>query len=158
MKMWAETFRCERLCHHRGSRRRTCRAMSATDAPQADAAPSAAATDAVPDVPDAAMPSASAPAPAAPSTTATNEPATAAADTAVTATASGARAAILQDEAAATSLKVCVQGCGRHTSKYDLAQHARACGVRARKVSKVCLLYTSPSPRDKRQSRMPSSA
>ena len=25
-------------------------------------------------------------------------------------------------------------------------------------VSKVCLLYTSPSPRDKRQSRMPSSA
>ena len=26
------------------------------------------------------------------------------------------------------------------------------------KVPKVCLLYTSPSPRDKRQSRMPSSA
>ena len=26
------------------------------------------------------------------------------------------------------------------------------------KDSKVCLLYTSPSPRDKRQSRMPSSA
>ena len=25
-------------------------------------------------------------------------------------------------------------------------------------ISKVCLLYTSPSPRDKRQSRMPSSA
>ena len=25
-------------------------------------------------------------------------------------------------------------------------------------VAKVCLLYTSPSPRDKRQSRMPSSA
>ena len=25
-------------------------------------------------------------------------------------------------------------------------------------VSKICLLYTSPSPRDKRQSRMPSSA
>ena len=25
-------------------------------------------------------------------------------------------------------------------------------------VVKVCLLYTSPSPRDKRQSRMPSSA
>ena len=24
--------------------------------------------------------------------------------------------------------------------------------------SKICLLYTSPSPRDKRQSRMPSSA
>ena len=26
------------------------------------------------------------------------------------------------------------------------------------RLSKVCLLYTSPSPRDKRQSRMPSSA
>ena len=26
------------------------------------------------------------------------------------------------------------------------------------KVSEACLLYTSPSPRDKRQSRMPSSA
>ena len=26
------------------------------------------------------------------------------------------------------------------------------------KVNKCCLLYTSPSPRDKRQSRMPSSA
>ena len=26
------------------------------------------------------------------------------------------------------------------------------------KANKICLLYTSPSPRDKRQSRMPSSA
>ena len=26
------------------------------------------------------------------------------------------------------------------------------------KMDKICLLYTSPSPRDKRQSRMPSSA
>ena len=26
------------------------------------------------------------------------------------------------------------------------------------KVTNICLLYTSPSPRDKRQSRMPSSA
>ena len=25
-------------------------------------------------------------------------------------------------------------------------------------ISEICLLYTSPSPRDKRQSRMPSSA
>nr|CUV15999.1 protein of unknown function [Ralstonia solanacearum] len=30
--------------------------------------------------------------------------------------------------------------------------------VEARDKSKHCLLYTSPSPRDKRQSRMPSSA
>ena len=28
----------------------------------------------------------------------------------------------------------------------------------AYEVSRLCLLYTSPSPRDKRQSRMPSSA
>ena len=27
-----------------------------------------------------------------------------------------------------------------------------------RKMVEICLLYTSPSPRDKRQSRMPSSA
>ena len=31
-----------------------------------------------------------------------------------------------------------------------------AAGLRL--INKVCLLYTSPSPRDKRQSRMPSSA
>ena len=30
--------------------------------------------------------------------------------------------------------------------------------VEVRPLSEVCLLYTSPSPRDKRQSRMPSSA
>ena len=30
--------------------------------------------------------------------------------------------------------------------------------MRARDVCYICLLYTSPSPRDKRQSRMPSSA
>ena len=31
-------------------------------------------------------------------------------------------------------------------------------GYRSRSAFKFCLLYTSPSPRDKRQSRMPSSA
>ena len=31
-------------------------------------------------------------------------------------------------------------------------------GTRKTRVSLFCLLYTSPSPRDKRQSRMPSSA
>ena len=31
-------------------------------------------------------------------------------------------------------------------------------GQRLHEVAHVCLLYTSPSPRDKRQSRMPSSA
>ena len=32
------------------------------------------------------------------------------------------------------------------------------CKVTGRKYSKTCLLYTSPSPRDMRRSRMPSSA
>ena len=31
-------------------------------------------------------------------------------------------------------------------------------GLQGRGLTKLCLLYTSPSPRDKRQSRMPSSA
>ena len=31
-------------------------------------------------------------------------------------------------------------------------------GVKGREMQGNCLLYTSPSPRDKRQSRMPSSA
>ena len=35
---------------------------------------------------------------------------------------------------------------------------ARRVGYRAKQGITVCLLYTSPSPRDKRQSRMPSSA
>ena len=30
--------------------------------------------------------------------------------------------------------------------------------LKAREAGYICLLYTSPSPRDKRQSRMPSSA
>ena len=39
----------------------------------------------------------------------------------------------------------------RYDVMYSTCQLARA-------MSKPCLLYTSPSPRDKRQSRMPSSA
>ena len=35
---------------------------------------------------------------------------------------------------------------------------ARTEGQRVQALSNICLLYTSPSPRDKRQSRMPSSA
>ena len=37
-------------------------------------------------------------------------------------------------------------------------QQAKQAGFRIIAVEDVCLLYTSPSPRDKRQSRMPSSA
>ena len=39
-----------------------------------------------------------------------------------------------------------------------LRKEAREAGVYVRVVRNTCLLYTSPSPRDKRQSRMPSSA
>ena len=45
------------------------------------------------------------------------------------------------------------------TNKVVLAGEVR--GPKIKKddlINKVCLLYTSPSPRDKRQSRMPSSA
>ena len=40
------------------------------------------------------------------------------------------------------------------SGKYESAESIPGWGYRY----KVCLLYTSPSPRDKRQSRMPSSA
>ena len=36
--------------------------------------------------------------------------------------------------------------------------HAEMKWMEAEKRKNICLLYTSPSPRDKRQSRMPSSA
>ena len=39
-----------------------------------------------------------------------------------------------------------------------LKTHKKDFGSRRGLLSMVCLLYTSPSPRDKRQSRMPSSA
>ena len=42
----------------------------------------------------------------------------------------------------------------------DRSVHAqsRSTGCEVQQKSSICLLYTSPSPRDKRQSRMPSSA
>ena len=39
-----------------------------------------------------------------------------------------------------------------------LADYPRLKGLNKNTIIKSCLLYTSPSPRDKRQSRMPSSA
>ena len=46
--------------------------------------------------------------------------------------------------------------------KARVMQHVRAIRYRARKegdqLNKACLLYTSPSPRDRQKSRMPSSA
>ena len=43
---------------------------------------------------------------------------------------------------------------GISANKLELLQIARAVATE----KSICLLYTSPSPRDKRQSRMPSSA
>ena len=45
----------------------------------------------------------------------------------------------------------------RHKKKLPVRGQRTRCNARTRK-GKACLLYTSPSPRDKRQSRMPSSA
>ena len=46
------------------------------------------------------------------------------------------------------------QHCGRKFLPERLARHVKVC----EDLKRGCLLYTSPSPRDKRQSRMPSSA
>ena len=42
--------------------------------------------------------------------------------------------------------------------KLSMANPLNADEIRACRDAGICLLYTSPSPRDKRQSRMPSSA
>ena len=47
---------------------------------------------------------------------------------------------------------------GSRESEYDLVAFCDASTVCYGTVIYICLLYTSPSPRDKRQSRMPSSA
>ena len=41
---------------------------------------------------------------------------------------------------------------------YGSQGHAHALNLKDSGMDVICLLYTSPSPRDKRQSRMPSSA
>ena len=49
---------------------------------------------------------------------------------------------------------------GQVRTRWELAEHLGNGGVAGAgdSLGKACLLYTSPSPRDKRQSRMPSSA
>ena len=43
-------------------------------------------------------------------------------------------------------------------NRVDLTEFSSLIYQVKQEFSKICLLYTSPSPRDKRQSRMPSSA
>ena len=40
----------------------------------------------------------------------------------------------------------------------NMAQYIEKANILVEALPYICLLYTSPSPRDKRQSRMPSSA
>ena len=55
------------------------------------------------------------------------------------------------------SLIVAPRGSGKtHLTKVIYCRLKKAVGLENKIV--ICLLYTSPSPRDKRQSRMPSSA
>ena len=46
----------------------------------------------------------------------------------------------------------------RKPSSLEFKQTCIVCGIGMFVLGFICLLYTSPSPRDKRQSRMPSSA
>ena len=52
----------------------------------------------------------------------------------------------------ATAIGSTLQGFDADTAKTDVAQNYTA------QTSMTCLLYTSPSPRDRTRSRMPSSA
>ena len=45
-----------------------------------------------------------------------------------------------------------------HTRRIECRGYRREDGLWDIEGTLICLLYTSPSPRDKRQSRMPSSA
>ena len=50
------------------------------------------------------------------------------------------------------------QGWGWRYKVRIMGDYSEQDGIEDRDVVYACLLYTSPSPRDKRQSRMPSSA
>ena len=70
-----------------------------------------------------------------------------------------------EDGTAIRRRRLCV--CGHRFTTFERVQFRELMVVKKNgrkstfdrdKLSKSCLLYTSPSPRDKRQSRMPSSA
>ena len=52
----------------------------------------------------------------------------------------------------------CARARGRHVNRARAGGGARFCRVVRDKYESYCLLYTSPSPRDRTRSRMPSSA
>ena len=52
-----------------------------------------------------------------------------------------------------SSDKIRVSNCARYYLRYDITR-----GNQLRLSPSICLLYTSPSPRDRTRSRMPSSA
>ena len=69
-----------------------------------------------------------------------------------------------------SNLQAIIDACGRKqingtlravfSNKADAfgLERARAAGIPAHALAQSCLLYTSPSPRDRQKSRMPSSA
>ena len=65
---------------------------------------------------------------------------------------------MLHPELRGKYIAVCGSTEDRHGIVLAKNQLAKQCGVKTGEVIWDCLLYTSPSPRDKRQSRMPSSA
>ena len=72
-------------------------------------------------------------------------------------------AATAAGETGAPGAKELVESCGTALQAFDTAHPEvkvalEAKAKAAKDQGKGCLLYTSPSPRDKRQSRMPSSA
>ena len=67
---------------------------------------------------------------------------------------------LTQLQTSIVALGVCAMGVGMTINFVVVTPLAREAGLSERQVAGIltCLLYTSPSPRDKRQSRMPSSA
>ena len=61
-------------------------------------------------------------------------------------------------ERAAQGGKQVVRGVRKVSKAVKKARSSKKDPKMAKALRKACLLYTSPSPRDKRQSRMPSSA
>ena len=68
----------------------------------------------------------------------------------------------IQGKTSAGSVNVRAEGSNNTNLQQGLAkyfiQYAQATDTVNKSLNSSCLLYTSPSPRDKRQSRMPSSA